>query len=179
LRIRITPLPRDFPDPRVLPRELKIWASAAVGERNVRVAWIALADALVVLIVTSRAADRVVRAIERELDEAAGRQLSRIRPGLVAILLEGVSEAELATLARDSMLAVATSRVLARESRRHLRGVLYFADSLAEDEAPLGPDGRRLLAFPSAQPSPFDIPDPHDLLGTARKPTAPEPVGQP
>jgi hypothetical protein len=176
--IRVAPLTCDFPDPRVRPGELKIWARDAAGGRNVRVAWMACGDAPVVLVATSRAADRVVRAIERELDEAAGRQLSRSRPGLVTVLLEGVSEAELAMLAQGSALAGATSRVLAKESRRHLRGVLYFADSLADDEAPLGPHGRRLLAFRNPHPSPFDTPDPDDLLGPTRKPTGPEPVAQ-
>lgn len=176
--IRVAPLPRDFPDPRAAPRELKAWARHAAGGRNVRVALMSPdGDALLVLVAASRAADRIARAIKEELVEAADKQLSRGRPGLVAVLLEGVRETELVDLATDSGLRDATLRVLTKEGRGHLRGVVYFADS-GEAEAPPGPHGRELLAFRNPRPSPFPAPDPDDLLGPARKPTGLEPVAQ-
>jgi hypothetical protein len=155
------------------------WAEAVANRPWVHLVSLTAGSAELLLAVTSRRDDRVVWAIERSLRKAASRQFSQHRPALLAVMLEGVSGAYLAGLARDSALGESMSMLLAEQNLRHLRGVVFFPNDHVDPPGPLEPRGRPLLSFPSPRPSPFDTPDPHDLLGTARKPTAPEPVAQP
>ncbi len=86
----------------------------------------------VVVAVESAQKDTMMRYMVRTLEQTAGRQLTKTRPGVICVRFSDVTKKELLQLAHEdksgkpSALQIATSSLLERDDWRHIHTVAYL-----------------------------------------------------
>jgi hypothetical protein len=116
---------------RQIPRQrLEDFVFGLTAERNREVlAFYRPNAAAVVVVLASQQGDNDVHEWLREARSAASRQFSKERPGILCVHFDGLTNAQLLSLAGDEVsgLSISATRILNNEDRAHLVSVVYFA----------------------------------------------------
>lgn len=128
---------------RQIPRQrLEDFVFGLTGERNREaLAFYRPNAAAVVVVLTSKQGDNDVHEWLSEARNAASRQFSKGRPGILCVHFDGLTNTQLLSLAGDEVsgLSLSATRILNNQDRAHLVSVVYFARLTQEPVTVQGP----------------------------------------